>query len=121
MTTLSLLLWQLRLTVLCLCAAWVVQLYQYNDDAVSINANCAAAFLSLLQQKTSSSSPSKAASSRPWPAVDFDPFIQVSASLLSYLRHSGSNVLLVLLRQFCASADFRLTDVDPAVLQVMCS
>jgi hypothetical protein len=84
--------------------------YTYDNDAVLITERLSATFLQQLKQQL-------AVDGSQLQTLDIQPFVRVAKDVLSYLRYSNSQALLLLLRQYSSSGTLDVADIDPDVLQ----
>jgi hypothetical protein len=128
-------------------AAWIKQLYSYEQDATAISPEASAAFLSqlavqqqqlqqlaatlmpgaksLVGSKVSSIAGQTKITTTTKPAntsaqgqnIDIAPFIRVATDVLNYLRFCRSNALLQLLQEFAATGQLDVQSADPDELQ----
>lgn len=83
-------------------------LYAYYRDSDTISEEATEAFLRRLQADLKAS-PETA-------QVDLAPFLRVARDVLAYLRYSGADILLRLLRQYAQTGTFSPGDYDPDAL-----
>lgn len=95
------------------------QVYTYSQDSTVITPELTASFLQRLQQQLQAHPSLAGKNSSSKSSINLQPFIEVSADVLSYLRYRSSTVLLDLLRKFCISngSQLDISKVNPAQLR----
>lgn len=96
---------------LLLLADYIHEIYIFMNDSNIITEPLTASFLKEFWQGQGALLPNT--------SVQIEPFIIVAGEILNYLRYSGSQALLPLLRQYSASngTDLMVTDFSPDLLQ----